>query len=64
VVLLSATTTVPFETDSQLLRRLDQFAEKQIDIAFYLGGQGAVTNLLNYKPKAIIVTNSIEGILK
>ncbi|MEH7248358.1 MerR family transcriptional regulator [Neobacillus niacini] len=64
VVLLSATTTLPFETDSQLLRRLDQFAEKQIDIAFYLGGQGAVTNLLDYKPKAIIVTNSLEGILK
>ena len=64
VVLLSATTTIPFETDPQLLRRLDQFAEKQNDIAFYLGGQGAVTYISDYKPRAIRVTNSIEDILK
>ena len=64
VVLLSATTTIPFETDPQLLRRLDQFAEKQNDIAFYLGGQGAVTYTSDYKPRAILVTNSIEDILK
>ncbi|WP_223820883.1 MerR family transcriptional regulator [Bacillus sp. S3] len=64
VVLLSATTTIPFETDPQLLRRLDQFAEKQDDIAFYLGGQGAVTYPPEYKPQAIRVTNSIEDILK
>jgi MerR family transcriptional regulator, light-induced transcriptional regulator len=60
VVLLSATTAIPFETDPQLLRKLDQFAEKQNDIAFYLGGQGAVTYLSDYKPRAIHVTNSIE----
>ncbi|MFS0821138.1 MerR family transcriptional regulator [Bacillus sp. 1P02SD] len=64
VVLLSATTTIPFETDSQLLESMEQFAEKQKDIAFYLGGQGAVTYLATYKPRAIIVTNSIEDILK
>jgi DNA-binding transcriptional MerR regulator len=64
VVLLSATTTIPFETDPQLLRRLDQFAEKQNDIAFYLGGQGAFTYISDYKPRAIRVTNSIEDILK
>ncbi|WP_066389856.1 MerR family transcriptional regulator [Neobacillus mesonae] len=64
VVLLSATATIPFETDPKLLRRLDQFAEKQKDIAFYLGGQGAVSNLSGYKPRAITVTNSIEDILK
>ncbi|WP_158555914.1 MerR family transcriptional regulator [Peribacillus glennii] len=63
IVLLSATTTIPFETDPQLLRRLDQFAEKQIDIAFYLGGQGSVTYVSDYKPRAIRVTNSIEDIL-
>ncbi|WP_423800240.1 MerR family transcriptional regulator [Neobacillus sp. SAB-20_R2A] len=64
VVLLSATTAIPFETDPQLLQRLDQFAEKQTDIAFYLGGQGAVTYLSDYKPRAIHVTNSIDDILK
>ncbi|MCM3764186.1 cobalamin B12-binding domain-containing protein [Neobacillus niacini] len=64
VVLLSATTTIPFETDPQLLQRLDQFAEKQTDITFYLGGQGGITYLPNYKLRAIRVTNSIEDILK
>ncbi|MBS4223827.1 MerR family transcriptional regulator [Lederbergia citrea] len=64
IVLLSASTAIPFETDPQLLRGLDQFAEKQDDIAFYLGGQGAVTYLHEYKPRAIRVTNSIEDILK
>jgi len=62
VVLLSASTTIPFETEPQLLRKLDQFAEKQQDIAFYLGGQGSVTYHFDYKPRAIIVTNSIEDI--
>jgi MerR family transcriptional regulator, light-induced transcriptional regulator len=64
VVLLSATTTIPFETEPKLLRELDQFAEKHNDIAFYLGGQGAATYLSGYKPRAIHVTNSIEDILK
>ncbi|WP_342433200.1 MerR family transcriptional regulator [Neobacillus sp. FSL H8-0543] len=64
MVLLSATTTLPFETDSQLLRRLDQFAEKQTETAFYLGGQGAVTYVSDYQPRSIHVTNSIDDILK
>ncbi|RDW16889.1 MerR family transcriptional regulator [Oceanobacillus chungangensis] len=64
VVLLSATTTIPFETDPQLLQKLDQFAEKQNDIAFYLGGQGSVNYISDYKPRAIRVTNSLEDILK
>jgi MerR family transcriptional regulator, light-induced transcriptional regulator len=64
VVLLSASTTIPFETDPQLLRRLDQFAEKQKDIAIYLGGQGAIDYISDYKPRAIHVTNSIEDLLK
>jgi MerR family transcriptional regulator, light-induced transcriptional regulator len=64
VVLLSATTAIPFETDPQLLRRLDQFAKKHENIAFYLGGQGAVSYPSEYKPVAIRRTNSIEDILK
>ena len=63
VVLLSVTTAIPFEKDPELLQRLDQFAEKQKDVAFYLGGQG-ITYLPNYKPRAITVTNSIEDILR
>lgn len=64
VVLLSAITTIPFATDPQLLKRLDQFAEMQNDITFYLGGQGAITSLSDYKPRFLRVTNSIEDILK
>lgn len=63
VVLLSVTTSIPFETDPQLLQRLDQFAEKQMDVTFYLGGQGAVTYLSDYKPRAIRITNSVEELL-
>ncbi|KAA9014552.1 MerR family transcriptional regulator [Niallia endozanthoxylica] len=64
IVLLSATTTIPFETDSELLQRLDEFAQKQANMAFYLGGQGGITYSPDYKLRAIIVTNSIEDILK
>jgi DNA-binding transcriptional MerR regulator len=64
VVLLSATTTIPFETDPELLRRLDEFAQKQPDTTFYIGGQGGVGYLSDYSLKAIRVTNSIEDILK
>ena len=63
VVLLSVTTAIPFEKDPGLLERLDQFAEKQKDVPFYLGGQG-ISYLPNSKPRAITVTNSIEDILR
>ena len=36
VVLLSVTTTIPFEKDPGMLERLDQFAEKQKDMLFTL----------------------------
>lgn len=64
VVLLSATTTIPFEKHPQLLRELDQFAERQTDIEFYLGGHGAIAYQPEYKLRAIRVTNCIEDILK
>jgi MerR family transcriptional regulator, light-induced transcriptional regulator len=63
VVLLSVTTAIPFEKDPGMLERLDQFAENQKDISFYLGGQG-ISSLPNSKPRAITVTNSIEDILR
>jgi MerR family transcriptional regulator, light-induced transcriptional regulator len=63
VVLLSATTTIPFETDPELLQRLDQFAEQHKDITFYLGGQGAVTYSSNIEMRAIRVTNSVGDII-
>ncbi|MBS4174312.1 MerR family transcriptional regulator [Bacillus sp. FJAT-49736] len=63
VVILSASTTTPFETDSQIIKSLDQFAENHKEIQFYLGGYGAVSYFANNQPRAIKVTNSVEDIL-
>ena len=63
MVFLSVTTAIPFEKDPGMLERLDQFAAKQKDLPFYLGGQG-ISYLPNYKPRAITVTNSVEDILR
>lgn len=59
-VLLSATTTLPFENNSDLLRKLDQFATANKHIDFYLGGAGALDYATNETLQAIHVTNSIE----
>ncbi|MFJ7935752.1 MerR family transcriptional regulator [Sporosarcina sp. NPDC096371] len=63
-VLLSATTTAPFENDPDLLKRLDQFAVDNKHIDFYLGGTGALAYTTNKKLRAIHVTNSIEETLR
>ena len=63
-VLLSASTTLPFENDSDLLDRLDQFAVDNQQINFYLGGFGALVYTKNKTLRAIHVTNSIEEILR
>ena len=63
LVLLSATTTIPFEKEPFLLQQLDQFAAQHREIAFYLGGQGAVTYAHDYKPMAIRITNTIEEVI-
>jgi len=62
-VLLSATTTAPFENDPDLIKRLDQFAAANKQIDFYLGGTGALDYAKNKKLQAIHVTNSIEETL-
>lgn len=62
-VLLSATTTSPFENDPDLLKKLDQFATANKQIDFYLGGTGALDYAKNKTLQAIHVTSSIEDIL-
>jgi len=62
-VLLSASTTVPFENDPGLLNKLDQFAAANKQIDFYLGGAGSLDYAKNKTLQAIQVTNSIEDIL-
>lgn len=63
VVVLSATTTIPFESEPDLLKRLDQFAESHQNIKFYLGGQGVDTYQTDYQPKSLVLTSSIDDIL-
>ena len=63
-VLLSATTTAPFENDPDLLKRLDQFAVDHKQINFYLGGTGALDYTKNKTLGGIHVTNSIEDTLR
>lgn len=63
-VLLSATTTTPFDKDPDLLNRLDQFAVDNTHIDFYLGGTGALNYTMNRTLRAIHVTNSIEEVLR
>ena len=63
-VLLSATTTTPFENDPDLLRKLDQFAANNKKIDFYLGGTGALDFAKNKTLQAIKITNSIDETLR
>ncbi|MGE7878426.1 MerR family transcriptional regulator [Peribacillus muralis] len=62
-VLLSASTTLPFEKDPDLLKTLDLFAAENKTIKFYLGGAGAMQYTEDKMINNICVTNSIEDIL-
>lgn len=62
-VLLSATTTIPFENDPDLLKKLDRFAATNKQIDFYLGGTGALDYTKNKTLQAIHIISSIEETL-
>ena len=63
IVLLSASTTIPFEEDPYLLTQLDQFAAENKKIKFYIGGSGALEFTKNHQVHTILVKNIIEDIL-
>jgi DNA-binding transcriptional MerR regulator len=63
IVLLSASTTIPFEHDPKLLDKLDRFAESLPAISFYMGGEGALAYTKNNMPNRIKVANSIADII-
>ncbi len=63
-VLLSASTTIPFEKDPDLLKNLDQFAVENPHTDFYLGGIGALDYAAGTTLRAIRVTHSIEETLR
>lgn len=62
-VLLSATTTIPFEKEPYLLQNLDQFAAENKEIDFYLGGRGSMEYMQGMTMHAIRVNNSIEEMI-
>lgn len=62
VVLLSASTTIPFE-DRQSLERLDQFAGLHKETAFYMGGAGSIEFLRDKNLQHIVVTNDYDNLL-
>ncbi|WP_246945019.1 MerR family transcriptional regulator [Bacillus pinisoli] len=65
-VILSATTTTPFEQVPSLLLELDQFAGTCKNTDFYLGGPGAVEYMSksNIKLEFIKLTRSLDSMLE
>ncbi len=63
-VLLSATTTIPFTKDPELLDKLDHFAGENKAIEFYLGGAGSIEFMKGRILSNIHVTNEIEEVLQ
>lgn len=62
-VLLSASTSIPFERNPKLLAGLDQFAENYKEIKFYIGGAGAMQYFACKNLKNISLANSIEEVI-
>lgn len=62
-VLLSATTTFPFEKDKYLFEKLDNLAEKYPHIEFYIGGRGVLTYTRIIKPKHMVIPFTIDDIV-
>ncbi|WP_153723389.1 MerR family transcriptional regulator [Sporosarcina cascadiensis] len=61
-VLLSASTTTPFEENPMLMKELDDFAGKHPDTEFYLGGYGAHIWADQLEMKYIRLLESIDNI--
>lgn len=62
-VVLSATTTVPFEKNPNILLDMDTLANKHENIVFYLGGAGSIEYMKDKKLSSIKVAKSIGDIL-
>ncbi|UJL46163.1 MerR family transcriptional regulator [Virgibacillus sp. NKC19-16] len=60
IVLLSATTTTPFDEHPYLLEELDQFAGQQNEIYFYLGGKGSIAHAATSELYNIQITNTLD----
>lgn len=61
-VLLSASTTLPFEENPQMILELDEFAGRHPGTQFYLGGYGTFIWAKNLNLQHIHMLESIDGI--
>ncbi|MCR2806801.1 MerR family transcriptional regulator [Paenibacillus soyae] len=63
IVLLSASTTLPFEHDPDLLAKLDRFAGRMPGTSFYMGGAGALAYTGDLPPEWITIARSIDEVI-
>lgn len=62
-VLMSASTSIPFERNPKLLASLDQFAEQHKETKFYIGGPGSMQYFACKNLKNISLANSLEEVI-
>lgn len=63
-VVLSATTTIPFEQNEHLLQELDEFARSHPHVQFYIGGPGTMRHLQGKTLQFIRATNELADVLQ
>ncbi|RST75423.1 MerR family transcriptional regulator [Siminovitchia acidinfaciens] len=64
IVLLSATTTAPFDHDPSLFSTMENFAASKPSIEFYIGGEGASRYLENKKTTSIHLVRSLDEVFE
>ncbi len=62
-LLLSATTTIPFEQDPCLFEKLEEVAERNPYTEFFIGGHGVFIHEVFLAPKRIRIAYSMEDVL-
>lgn len=63
-LLLSATTSIPFQSNPKLYEELEAMAERNPEVEFYLGGQGTMDNEIFLKTNHIRIANSLDSVLE
>ncbi|MCM3744771.1 MerR family transcriptional regulator [Sporosarcina luteola] len=61
-VILSASTTIPFDREPDLLEKLDAFAARRPNSRFYLGGKGAIGSITAKDLNAISLTDDLQEV--
>ena len=64
MVVLSASTLLPFQNNENILQELDEMANRYPQISFHLGGKGAWTMTEIVKPKNIYVSYNLDDLIR